>query len=98
MRRARRLYLPRLDRASRHRHAVVLAAVVLAGAAGYAATRMGGEFIPSLDEGDVALAAIRIPGTSLSLSIELQKALEKLIRQIQEVKEFFTRIGTSEVA
>ena len=40
---------------------------------------MGGEFIPSLDEGDVALAAIRIPGTSLTQSLDLQKALEKRI-------------------
>lgn len=59
---------------------------------------MGGEFIPSLDEGDVALASIRIPGTSLTQSLDLQKALEKRITQIPEVKEFFTRLGTAEVA
>jgi heavy metal efflux system protein len=50
------------------------------------------------DEGDVAVAAIRIPGTSLTQSLDLQRALEKRVLQIPEVKEFFARTGTSEVA
>ncbi len=67
-------------------------------ASGYAATRTGGEFIPSLDEGDVALAAIRIPGTSLTQSLDLQMALEKRIQRLPEVKEVFARTGTAEIA
>lgn len=98
MRAARWTYVPLLSVAIRYRHAVVLIACVVVAGAGLAASRMGGEFIPSLDEGDVALAAIRIPGTSLSLSIDLQKALERRVRRIPEVKDFFTRIGTAEVA
>ena len=59
---------------------------------------MGGEFIPSLDEGDVALQAIRIPGTSLTQSLEMQAMVEKRLIKIPEVREVFARTGTAEVA
>ncbi|MEH2485792.1 efflux RND transporter permease subunit [Bradyrhizobium sp. AZCC 2230] len=98
MRMAKRAYLPLLRLAIDNRGAVAIMAAIIVIASGVAASRMGGEFIPSLDEGDVALASIRIPGTSLTQSLDLQKALEKRITQIPEVKEFFTRIGTAEVA
>ena len=98
MRGAKRVYLPLLAAAIRHRRPVAIGAAMIVVASGIAATRMGGEFIPNLDEGDVAIAAIRIPGTSLTQSIDLQTALEKRIRQIPQVKEFFARTGTAEVA
>jgi len=98
MRLAKRAYLPLLRFAIDNRLAVAVMAAFIVIASGIAASRMGGEFIPSLDEGDVALASIRIPGTSLTQSLDLQKALEKRIMQIPEVKEFFTRIGTAEIA
>jgi cobalt-zinc-cadmium resistance protein CzcA len=98
MRGARRLYLPLLGWAIRNRKSVAVAALIIVAASGYAATRMGGEFIPSLDEGDVALAAIRIPGTSLTQSLEMQKALERRVKAIPEVKDVFARTGTAEVA
>ena len=98
MRAAKRFYLPLLDGAIRYRKTVALGAVAIILASGFAATRMGGEFIPSLDEGDVAIAAIRIPGTSLTQSLDLQTALEKRILMIPEVKHFFARTGTAEVA
>jgi cobalt-zinc-cadmium resistance protein CzcA len=62
------------------------------------ATRLGTEFIPSLDEGDIALHALRIPGTSLSQAVDMQKALEERIRQFPEVSHTFTKIGTAEIA
>lgn len=98
MREAKRLYLPLLDRAIRYRNLMASGAVVTILASGLAATRMGVEFIPSLDEGDVAIAAIRIPGTSLTQSLDLQTALESRIGKIPEVKNFFARTGTAEVA
>jgi cobalt-zinc-cadmium resistance protein CzcA len=98
MRMAKRGYLPLLRWAIDNRAAVAIMAGLIVIASGIAASRMGGEFIPSLDEGDVALASIRIPGTSLTQSLDLQKALEKRVTQIPEVKEFFTRIGTAEIA
>ncbi|ABE40869.1 Heavy metal efflux pump CzcA [Rhodopseudomonas palustris BisB5] len=98
MRLAHRSYVPMLDLAIRFRAVVAVLAVVLMVASGYAASRMGGEFIPSLDEGDIAIQAIRIPGTSLTQSLEMQMALEKRLLKIPEVKETFARTGTAEVA
>ena len=98
MRLAHRAYLPLLDLAIRFRRLIVVAAVMLVVVSGYMATRMGGEFIPSLDEGDVAIQAMRIPGTSLTQSLEMQIALEKRILAIPEVKDVFARTGTAEVA
>jgi cobalt-zinc-cadmium resistance protein CzcA len=98
MRLAHRSYVPALDLAIRFRGVVAMTAVVLMVVSGYVASRMGGEFIPSLDEGDVAIQAIRIPGTSLTQSLEMQQALEKRLLKIPEVKETFARTGTAEVA
>ncbi len=98
MRGARRVYLPLLGLAIRFRGAVVIAAVALLVVTGLAATRMGGEFIPSLDEGDVALHAMRIPGTSLTQGVDMQMRLEKVLLEMPEVKEVFSKLGTSEIA
>ena len=64
----------------------------------FIAYQLGGEFIPSLDEGDIALHAMRIPGTSLSQAIEMQDTLEKRLMEFPEVKRVFSKIGTAEVA
>jgi cobalt-zinc-cadmium resistance protein CzcA len=61
-------------------------------------SRLGAEFIPSLDEGDIALHAMRIPGTSLSQSIDMQHQLETAIKRIPEVKDVVAKIGTAEIA
>lgn len=63
------------------------------------ATRLGSEFIPSLNEGDLAIAALRIPGTSLSQSIEMQKNVEKALKEkIPEIDRVFARTGTAQIA
>jgi cobalt-zinc-cadmium resistance protein CzcA len=94
----KRGYAPALNRALAWRWRVVLAAAVLVAGAGFAATRMGTEFIPSLDEGDVALHAMRIPGTSITQSVAMQKVLEREILTLPEVERVFSKIGTAEVA
>ncbi|WP_422035566.1 efflux RND transporter permease subunit [Reyranella sp.] len=98
MRGAARIYAPVLEHAIRLRYVIVCLAVLLVGVAGVAASRMGGEFIPSLDEGDIAMHAMRIPGTSLSQSVQMQEALEKAVLEFPEVKEIAAKIGTAEVA
>lgn len=62
------------------------------------AFNLGGEFIPSLDEGDIAMHAMRIPGTSLSQSITMQHLVEEKIKQFPEVERVFAKIGTAEIA
>ena len=72
--------------------------MLLVAASGLLATRLGSEFIPSLDEGDIALHALRIPGTGLEQAIGMQTALEARIKEFPEVDRVFAKIGTAEVA
>lgn len=59
---------------------------------------LGSEFMPSLDEGDVALHALRAPGTSLSQSVKMQFQLEDAIKEVPEVDRVYAKIGTAEIA
>src|SRR5690606_12957453 len=65
---------------------------------GWMGTRLGSEFIPSLDEGDIAMHAMRIPGTGLEQSVRMQRQLEKALSAMPEVERIFSKIGTPEVA
>jgi cobalt-zinc-cadmium resistance protein CzcA len=60
--------------------------------------RLGMEFMPSLDEGDIAIHALRIPGTSLTQAIEMQHQLENVIKTVPEVSHVFAKIGTADIA
>ena len=95
---AKRAYLPVLNFSLKNRVVIATSAIALVSLCGLLATRMGTEFIPSLDEGDFALSINRIPGTSLTQSVEMQKRVEQALLKIPEVKEAFTRLGTAEVA
>ncbi|MFC3098395.1 efflux RND transporter permease subunit [Altererythrobacter palmitatis] len=95
---ARRAYAPALDAALRLRVAFVVGALALVAIAGFSASRMGSEFVPNLDEGDIALHALRIPGTSLSQAITMQTTLESRLRQFPEVERIVSKIGTAEIA
>ena len=98
MRWASGAYQPALRFTMANQAPVVAAAVVLVVLSGLLATRMGSEFVPSLDEGDIALHALRIPGTSLTQAIEMQAALEKRLKAFPEVERVFAKIGTAEIA
>jgi cobalt-zinc-cadmium resistance protein CzcA len=98
MRGARNLYAPLLKAVLRRRWTAVISALVLLAISGALASRMGSEFIPSLDEGDIALHALRIPGTGLEQAVAMQKQLEARIMQFPEVERVFAKIGTGEVA
>jgi len=98
MRGARRVYGSALEMALSHRKAFVTGAAALVLLSGLAASRMGSEFIPNLDEGDIALHALRIPGTSLSQAVKMQTALEARLKQVPEVERVVAKIGTAEVA
>ncbi|MGA8899706.1 efflux RND transporter permease subunit [Bradyrhizobium sp.] len=98
MRVARRIYVPLLEGSLRNSFGIALIAALLVAVCAIAATRMGGEFIPSLDEGDVSMEVIRIPGTSLTQSVEMEKMLEKRLLKVPEVKDAFARTGSAEIA
>ncbi|MBY0274070.1 CusA/CzcA family heavy metal efflux RND transporter, partial [Candidatus Binatia bacterium] len=98
IRAAKRLYRPVLAFALRERIVVAVAALVLVALTFALGTRMGSEFVPSLDEGDVALHALRIPGTGLDQAVAMQHALEERLQEFPEVAHVFAKIGTAEIA
>lgn len=98
VRKAKQGYVRVLEFALRLRGPILAAAVVFVLLSGFIATRMGTEFIPNLDEGDVAVQALRIPGTSLTQSLQMQFQVEREVMKVPEVKTFFARVGTAEVA
>lgn len=95
---AKSAYKPLLKLALKFRWAVAGFATVLVVFCLWLATTLGSEFIPQLNEGDIALHAMRIPGTGLEQAVEMQEILEKRIKAFPEVDKVFARIGTAEVA
>lgn len=99
MRGARRVYAPALAWVMSHRAVAVGAALGVIVLSGVLTSRMGSEFVPSLSEGDFALQALRVPGTSLTQSVDMQQRLETLIlAKVPEVERVFARTGTAEIA
>ena len=94
---AKKVYVPALNGAMRNKELTVTLAVVIVVLSGLLTTRLGSEFIPSLNEGDIALHALRIPGTSLTTAIEMQDQLEQTIKTFPEVDRVFSKIGTAEI-
>ncbi|MCH9692461.1 MAG: CusA/CzcA family heavy metal efflux RND transporter [Gammaproteobacteria bacterium] len=95
---AKSVYQPLLNLALKFRWAVVGFASILIVFCLWLASTLGSEFIPQLNEGDIALHAMRIPGTGLEQAVEMQEILEQRIKSFPEVNKVFARIGTAEVA
>ncbi len=92
-------YEPLLERALGARLVVLTAAMAAIVLCGLMATRLGTEFAPNLSEGDLAIQAIRIPGTSLSESVAMQQRIEIAVKaKFPEVRRVFARTGTAEIA
>ena len=94
----KKVYAPLLELALKFRWLVVGMATLLVGLCLWLASTLGSEFIPQLNEGDIALHAMRIPGTGLEQAVEMQEILEQRIKSFPEVDKVFARIGTAEVA
>ncbi len=95
---ATKAYTPALAAVMRNRFTTVTAAVMLMVVTGAMAMRLGSEFLPSLDEGDLLVHALRIPGTSLTTAVDMQHALERKLKTYPEVALVFSKIGTAEIA
>ena len=96
---AKTVYEPMLRWSVANPLPIVLVAVVLVVISMFSVTKMGSEFVPNLDEGDIAIQALRAPGTSLTESVRMQSFMEKmLVRDFPEVDTVIARIGTAEVA
>ena len=99
MHQAQALYRPLLDWVLRNRPVALTFAALSVLLSGLLATRLGTEFAPNLNEGDLAVLTMRIPGTSLQQSVAMQQQLEStLLAQFPEIERMFARVGTAEVA
>ena len=94
----KRVYEPLLRRALLRPMMFVLAAVGFLVVSASLFTRLGQEFIPTLDEKNLAMQAIRIPSTSLSQSQEMQIEIEKMVSTFPQVAFIYSKTGTAEVA
>ena len=92
------VYTSLLGLAVRGRVAIVAGAVLLVALSGLVASRMGSEFLPSLDEGDIAMHALRIPGTRLTQAVGMQEQLEATVRDLPEVSHIVAKLGTADIA
>lgn len=98
IRSGKKLYQPLLVAALKLRWLVLGVAGLMVCASLWLATTLGSEFVPQLNEGDIALHAMRIPGTGLEQSVAMQEVLEQRIKAFPEVDKVFARLGTAEVA
>lgn len=99
MRLAKRVYTPFLDAALRLRWLFVGGAVALFAVAVFAFTKLGSQFIPTLDEGPLVIQLTRKPEISLPASLEIQRRSEELLKkEFPEINDVFASLGTPEVA
>ena len=99
MRIFKRLYKPLLHFGLRFRWLVVLPMVAIFALSVFLFTRLGSEFIPQLDEGDLTLQFIRSSSASLEASLDMQLKSEQVLKkEFPEIREIFSRIGTAEIA
>jgi len=94
------LYARLLAGAMKARKIIVLLVVALLGLTAWKATHLGGEFIPRLSEGAVAINTIRIAGISIDESVDYNTEIERLLLDAfpDEIRHVWSRIGTAEVA
>jgi heavy metal efflux system protein len=93
-----RAYLPLLRSALRFKAIVIIMAVALLGTAGFTLSKMGGEFMPQLNEGDIAMQALIRPGSSLSEAIDVSNTIENiLLKSFPEIKTVLSRIGVADI-
>jgi heavy metal efflux system protein len=98
VRQLHRGYMPWCRAAMRYRAVTVGLTVALLAIATVALTRLGAEFVPQLDEGDLLIEARRLPGAALTESVRTDVALGKALKSIPEVQSVVSRIGSPEVA
>ena len=95
---AKAIYRPALEWVLKFKSLILAGALGLVVVCSWLASTLGSEFIPQLDEGDIALHALRITGTGLEQSVEMQELLEKTIIDFEEVDKIYAKVGTPEVA
>jgi cobalt-zinc-cadmium resistance protein CzcA len=94
----KRLYAPLLARAVASPFPVIAGALVLFAMALLLFNRLGQEFIPTLDEKNISMHAVRIPSTALTQAQSMQFAVEKAVSRFPQVAFVYSKTGTAEIA
>ncbi|MCW5964242.1 MAG: efflux RND transporter permease subunit [Bryobacterales bacterium] len=98
LRAIQRKYIPVLAYGQKHLWAPVGGALLCIGVALWMFPRLGSEFLPKLEEGTLAIHAVRLPGVSLNESVAMNTAMEKAVMEFPEVTGVVSRIGRAEIA
>ena len=91
-------YRPVLERVLRHPKATLLVAVLVAGASVWPLSRLGGEFMPPMNEGDLLYMPSALPGLSVGKAAQLLQQTDRLIKTVPEVQTVFGKAGRAETA
>ncbi|MDW8308405.1 MAG: efflux RND transporter permease subunit, partial [Verrucomicrobiales bacterium] len=97
---ARQLYAPVLEGALRFRAATLFLALALIAGSTFLAARLGGEFLPKLGEGALAVSTVRLAGVAVNEAVAWNDRIEKtlLAEFPDEIAHVWSRLGTAEVA
>ena len=95
---AKQIYTPALGFMTRYRSQALAVAVALVLLSGAIFPFLGSEFIPRLDEGDLAVQIGRLPSISLSESVAIATKAEEVLKSFPEVKTVISKTGRAEVA
>jgi len=98
MHKIREIYQPLLEHALVWRKSVLTVAACAVLMGGVLFARLGGEFLPQLDEGSILIQCLRPSTISIDQSVALQKLSEEVVKEFPQVKNVFSRLGTSEAA
>lgn len=98
IRAARRRYVPTLRFGLKYPLWIVGGALALVAVAGFVATRIGSEFVPTLDEGDILVQPARLPGINMDQAVAMQHDMEMALKSFPEVRDVVSRLGTAEIA
>ncbi|MFC0170754.1 efflux RND transporter permease subunit [Pseudoduganella danionis] len=93
-----RLYRPLLERVLKYPKTTLVAAGIVAMATIWPLARLGGEFIPPLDEGDLLYMPSALPGIGIGKAAELLQQTDRLIKTVPEVQSVFGKAGRAETA
>ncbi|GIW97114.1 MAG: cation transporter [Pirellulaceae bacterium] len=94
----KRWYAPLLQRAMQFPVVLFVSAMIVFAGSLWLASGMGIEFVPKLDEGDIAIQATRLPSVALETSIEMTQAIERCLLEFPEVESVVSKTGRPEIA
>jgi cobalt-zinc-cadmium resistance protein CzcA len=98
VRRLKSWYEPLLTAAMRRPASMLVTAAIVFAVSVLVASRFGVEFVPKLDEGDIAIQAVRLPSVSLETSLEMTKAMERTLKRFPQVESVVSKTGRPEIA